>query len=301
MTAFDPKILEHREQFRTAILRAGIDPAISEMLPQAQAIRALITGSEIPASEREWDQRISGAIAHLAEQEARRTPTRGWVGCIYGKAKVGKSTLAMQAPGAVCCDVEDGLGWIDGEKWPCTDWKNFRGICDKFVESKYQTLVIDTADMLEKHLWEWVMVEHKLKSMVADWQLGYTLAAQEWVRELKIIRHYAATSKKNFLFTAHQNVIDITNTEGEAYEQATINLHKKSVEHFFAQMDFCAQAHFELVTRKNEAKDILGITSGNRLLNVGCETLSAMVGNRFGIMGKVPMDASFYKLLGRRN
>lgn len=299
MTKFDHTDKQHSAELRAALERAGIHPENGgPELEQAKAIRTLLIGSPMPETEKEWDQRISGAIAHLAEQAKTR---RGWVGCIYGKAKVGKSTLAMQAPNPVCCDVEDGLGWIDGEKWPCSDWKSFKGVCDRFVESQYQTLVIDTADMLEKHLWEWIMHEHKLRSMAADWQAGYALAAQEWVRELKILRHYAATSKKNFLFTAHQNVIDITNTEGEAYEQATINLHKKSVEHFFAQMDFCAHAHFELVTRKNEAKDILGITSGKRLLNVGCETLSAMVGNRFGITGKVPMDASFFKLLGRKN
>jgi hypothetical protein len=137
--------------------------------------------------------------------------------------------------------------------------------------------------------------------MKADWHAGYALAAQEWCRFLQMIRGYAAKKNKNFLFTAHQKISTVTNTEGEAYEQASINLHKDSAEMFFSQMDFCAYAHFETITRKNENKDILGITSGKRMLNIGCDTLSAQVGNRFNIQGKVPMDANFYKLLGRKN
>jgi hypothetical protein len=145
------------------------------------------------------------------------------------------------------------------------------------------------------------MAENKLKSMKQDWHSGYALAAQEWVRILKRIRALAAKTGKNFLFTAHQRVLTVTNTEGESYEQSAINLHKDSAEHFFAQMDFCGHAHFEMVTRKNENKDVLAVTSGNRMINIGCETLSAMVGNRFGITGKVPMNVEFFKLLGRRN
>jgi hypothetical protein len=34
---------------------------------------------------------------------------------------------------------------------------------------------------------------------------------------------------------------------------------------------------------------------------MGGDTLTAQVGNRFGITGKVPMNVEFFKLLGRRN
>ncbi len=295
----------YRAWLREGLIAAGIDLSQPAGLETAKAVRASLSARE-PYSEDVADLRAA-VIADVAElvapmkPEVLATPARGWVGCVYGKGKVGKTTLAMMAPGAFCLDVEDGLGWIEGPSTRVETWEEYLRELKKFSTSAYKTAVIDTADMLEKHLWEHVMEENKLKSMKADWHSGYALAAQEWSRHLQCLRKCAAKQGKNFLFTAHQKITSVTNTEGEAYEQASIALHKDAAEQFFSQMDFCAHAHFAMVTRKNEAKDVLALTTGERMLNVGCETLSAMVGNRFGIIGKVPMNASFFKLLGRRN
>ena len=306
MTKFSHIDKQHSAELRAALERASIQPENGgPELEQARAIRTLLIGSPMPMTEKEWDQRISGAIAHLAEQAKPERqlapPGRGWVGCIYGGPKVGKTTLGMLAPGVVACDIEDGLGWIDGEKWDCDSWPKFQDLIRRFVESKHQTLLVDTADVLEKRLWEHLCHRNKWSGIESPgFGKGYAEALENWVSVMTQIRAHSKKGK-NFLFTAHSQVKTILNPDGESFDRNNINLHNKVSDYFFAQMDFVGYAHFDSRVRKNSGGDFVASTSGQRLISMGGDTLSAQVGNRFGIAGKVPMDASFYKLLGRRN
>jgi hypothetical protein len=296
----------YKTWLREGLIAAGIDLSQPAGLETAKAVRASLSARE-PYSEDVADLRAA-VIADVAiavsavKHEVSAMPSRGWVGCIYGPPKTGKSTLSMLAPMPVACDIEDGLGWIDGNKWDCPSWPAFLDCVKRFAAGEYRTLVVDTADVLEKKLWEYLCAKNKWAGIEGPgYGKGYAEALENWVSVLTLIRKIAKDSHKNFLFTAHSQVKTILNPEGESYDRNNIALHSKVSDYFFAQMDFVSFAHFDSKIRKNTGGDFVASTSGERLLSMGGDTLTAQVGNRFGITGKVPMNVEFFKLLGRRN
>ena len=72
---------------------------------------------------------------------------------IYGPEGVGKSSLAKGFPRALFIDVEGGTSRLDVARTPRpTSWPHFLQILSELAKNPmgYETLVIDTADWLEK-------------------------------------------------------------------------------------------------------------------------------------------------------
>jgi len=69
---------------------------------------------------------------------------------IYGRAKVGKSTLASQFPKPLFLATESGLNFLEVYKMNCNNWKTFCVACGDIANGKhdYETIIIDTIDNL---------------------------------------------------------------------------------------------------------------------------------------------------------
>jgi hypothetical protein len=222
---------------------------------------------------------------------------KGWIIAIYGQPGVGKSTLAAMAPKPIFADVEDGLARLDVVSSPCASWQAVVDFSTWFGgQDDFLTMVVDTADVLEKRLWAHLCKIYKWKSIGSpDYGKGYQEAFDAWVSYLDGLRLMAAKGK-NVVLTAHSNVKTFLNPEGESYDRHNMNLHNKVAEYFFGQMDGVFFCHFDSSVRKNAGGDYVASTSGQRLISCS-DTLSAQVKNRFNIQGKVEMNQDFFKLL----
>jgi hypothetical protein len=221
----------------------------------------------------------------------------GWMICMYGQPGVGKSTLCTHAPSPIFCDVEAGINRIECASVATPSWQEVKRTREWFgAQSEFQTLVIDTADVLEKKMWQYLCATRKWKSIATPgYGQGYSDALEEWVLFLEACKDLVQRGK-NIIFTAHSEVKTFLNPEGESYDRHNMKLHAKVSEHFFGQMDGVFFCHFDATMKKNSGGDMIALATGERLISCS-DTLTAQVKNRFGIVGKVPLDADFFGLL----
>jgi PHD/YefM family antitoxin component YafN of YafNO toxin-antitoxin module len=114
------------------------------------------------AANQTQTQRPASRLAKVTKGRLRTPNTI----IIYGPEGVGKSTLALSAPGVIMFDVEDGSSEIEARRYPFTDHPekghvppNYQAVLDAIddltvSEHDYKTLVIDSADRLEAMIWK---------------------------------------------------------------------------------------------------------------------------------------------------
>lgn len=114
--------------------------------------------------------------------------TRPQKAVIYGPEGVGKSTLASQFPEPVFLDTEGGTHHLDVVRFPeAATWDDITAAIAQLAsgEHSFKTLVIDTADWLEKRLAEHICRKAN-KESIEDFGYGkgYTLLAEEFAKFL---------------------------------------------------------------------------------------------------------------------
>jgi len=69
---------------------------------------------------------------------------------IYGRPKIGKSTLCSKFPDALFLATEPGLNHLEVFKQPIRNWAEFMAACKDVAEGKhkFKTIVVDTIDAL---------------------------------------------------------------------------------------------------------------------------------------------------------
>jgi hypothetical protein len=79
---------------------------------------------------------------------------------LYGENKIGKSTWASQAEGAIFISTEPGLNSLEVFQVPCHTWSTFLELCVEIKQGDhhYRTVVIDTIDNLYR-----MCLEHTCK------------------------------------------------------------------------------------------------------------------------------------------
>ena len=105
---------------------------------------------------------------------------------IYGQEGVGKSTVGAAAPNPRFVQTEDGLGEIDTAKFPLA--KNLNDVLAALTALReephdFQTVVLDSADWLERLIWDQVCAEFGVRSIEkADggYGKGYVHALGHW-------------------------------------------------------------------------------------------------------------------------
>ena len=107
---------------------------------------------------------------------------------IYGPEGIGKSTLAAQFPAPIFLDTEGGTHHLDVARFPAPKtWDDvIKAIAALVAEPHdFKTLVIDTADWLEKLLVEHVCKQAN-KSSIEDFGYGkgYVVLAEEFAKFL---------------------------------------------------------------------------------------------------------------------
>lgn len=81
---------------------------------------------------------------------------------IYGRAKIGKSTLCSQFEKPLFLATESGLNHLEVYKVNCTSWKKFLEACGEVAkgEHDYKTVIIDTIDNLVTYCSEYICKEN---------------------------------------------------------------------------------------------------------------------------------------------
>lgn len=149
---------------------------------------------------------------------------------IYGRPKIGKSTLAAEFPEPVFLATEPGLKYItrikDEDKKVIRDWETFCKYNDALAKdkAKYKTIVVDTITNLVKYCNDFVC-DREGMSHPSDKPMGkgWNMVTQEFWTEMNKLTQ----SGRCIVLVAHSKDMEIK-TRGKDYNRITINLSGKN-------------------------------------------------------------------------
>lgn len=160
---------------------------------------------------------------------------RGYSVFFYGAPKTGKTTTACKFPGALLLAFEKGYSTIAGAMvQPINSWSEFKKLFVEFkdpaVQEKFQTIVIDTADIAYTYCEKYICnresdVKHDYQS-VADipYGKGYAMAMEEFDECIRKILQLGY----GLVLISHEQDKTMKNERGEEYNQLIPTLDKRA-------------------------------------------------------------------------
>lgn len=106
---------------------------------------------------------------------------------LYGASKIGKSTWASKAPGAVFLACESGLNQLEVARCDLATWEDLLQACRELAAGGhgYTTIVIDTVDEMWRLAERSILFKYKVDHPSdLSWGKGYALVAGEFHRVL---------------------------------------------------------------------------------------------------------------------
>lgn len=222
---------------------------------------------------------------------------------IYGTEGIGKSTFAAQAPKPVIIPTEDGLGSIDCSHFPVVHTLDEveHALADLHSEEHaFQTIVIDSADRLERLVWDEVCAEYRVQSIdKADggYGRGYMHALVHWRRIIAALDQLRRGRNMLTLLTAHAKIERFEDPEANAYDRFVPRLQKHAAALIcewcdallFATRKFRTRTESTGFNRQRTIARGIGHGGGDRILRcVGGPP--CMAKNRFGIAEELPLS-----------
>ena len=160
---------------------------------------------------------------------------RGYSVFLYGAPKTGKTTIACQFPGALLLAFEKGYSTIAGVlAQPINSWSEFKKLFVEFkdpaVKERYQTIVIDTADIAYSYCEKYICTresdaKHSYQN-VADipYGKGYSMAMDEFDECIRKILQLGY----GLVIISHDQDKTMKNENGEEYRQIIPTLDKRA-------------------------------------------------------------------------
>lgn len=213
---------------------------------------------------------------------------------VYGENGIGKSTFACSFPNPIVLNVEDGIGDIDVDHTDVIKTtSDFLGCLVELYESNYQTIVVDTADWLEKIIFAEVAAKAGKKTVEEiGFGRGYQGVDNEW-REL--LKGFTAlwNQGRHIVLVAHAKITKFKDPEGDSYDHWTPSLHDAGSG---LLVEWCDEVLFAKVKTRTLQKDegfgtkrAIAIGGDERILQ--CQFSSAAEAkNRLGLPKELPLS-----------
>ena len=154
---------------------------------------------------------------------------RGYSVFFYGEPKSGKTTTATKFPNHLLLAFEKGYNAIPGAMaQPINSWSEFRKVLRQLkneeVQKKFETIIIDTADIAYDYCEAYICANHNVDA-IGDigYGKGYTLAGKEFDECLRKI------VQLNYGLVLISHAVDKTFTDesGKEYNQIVPTLGNK--------------------------------------------------------------------------
>ena len=209
----------------------------------------------------------------------------------YGPEGVGKSTLASQTPEPVFLDTEGGTHHLDVVRIDSTStWDEVTAAVAVLAKGghEFKTLVIDTADWLEKRLIEWLCRKHN-KSSIEDFGYGkgYVVLAEEFAKFLGSLDGLLAQGM-HVLFLAHSQVRKFeAPDQAGSYDRFELKLTKQVAPLLKEWADVVLFANFVTRLAEKDGGRMRGVGGKERALFAN-HTAAFDAKNRHGLPDKLP-------------
>jgi hypothetical protein len=230
----------------------------------------------------------------------KATASKSPILMIYGAEGRGKTTLASKFKNSVWLLLEAGLprgvevsaiGGADSFEGVMAALRNIYA-----TPGEYKTLVIDTIDMLETHLVEYVCAKHRWTNIeTPNYGKGYVAADDEWRRFIRAITAIRDKHGFTIVLVCHATIERVDDPRAPTYTSYLPKLHKRA-RHLV--MDSCDLIGFlaedlRIVTEEGGFRERTRAAAGSQrhLFVEGMPAFSAK--NRFGMPNKIEIGKDF--------
>jgi hypothetical protein len=217
--------------------------------------------------------------------------TRPQKAVIYGPEGVGKSTLASLTPEAVFLDTEGGTHHLDVIRLDAVStWEEIKATVGRLATAQhpFKTLVIDTADWLEKRLAEHLCAKAN-KDSIEDFGYGkgWVLLAEEFGRFLSSLDSLLARGM-HVIFLAHSTVRKFeAPDQAGSYDRFELKLSKQAAPLLKEWADLVLFANFVTKVAEKDNGKMRGVGGKERVLFT-THTAAYDAKNRHGLADKLP-------------
>jgi hypothetical protein len=210
---------------------------------------------------------------------------------LYGPEGVGKSTLAGQSPDPVFLDTEGGTHHLDVARFDAVaTWEEITAAVTQLAKADhpFKTLVIDTADWLEKRLAEHLCRKSN-KESIEDFGYGkgWVILAEEFARFLTSLD--ALTDRgMHVVFLAHSTVKKFeAPDQAGSYDRFELKLSKQNAPLLKEWADLVLFGNFVTKVAEKDNGKMRGIGGKERVLFAN-HSAAYDAKNRHGLPDKLP-------------
>jgi len=178
---------------------------------------------------------------------------------VYGIEGIGKSTLASQAPRAIFIPTEDGLDQIDCDSFPLAkSLADVESYINALImeEHDYQSVVVDSADWLERLIWDKLCEIYGVDSIEkvdGGYARGYTHALTYWRHIIDGLETLRLKRNMCVIVLAHAKVETFADPEHTAYDRYSPRLHKHANALLCEWLDAILFATRKIITKSEDA------------------------------------------------
>lgn len=220
---------------------------------------------------------------------------------LYGTHGIGKSTFGACAEKPIFLPLETGIEDMDVQTFPvCTTATEAMNAITELATEKhdFKTLVVDSADWLEKLIWRQVCDEGG-KDTIADFGFGkgYDSAATKTRDFVQALDYLHSRVGMWVIVIAHCKVERFENPMTESYDRYEPKLHKSVNGMWQEWADEVLFAGYKVFTKSSEEgfgrERTRAIGGGDRVLYTS-ERPSHLAKNRLGLPDELPLSFKAY-------
>lgn len=243
-------------------------------------------------------------MAGLSDIRKGRQPAKPRRTLLYGVHGIGKSTWAASWPKPIFVPTEDGISDLEVDSFPvCKHASEARNRVAELAgihDHDYETLVLDSADWLERLIWR-DLCEETGKKSIADFGFGqgYVNAA----RRFEIVLQEADKARNNpkrpmhIVILAHAQILRFESPDGQSWDRYQPKLHKETSAMLQEWADEVLFACYEVHTLQQDEgfgkKRSVPLGGAKRVIRTA-ERPTALAKNRLGLPETMDLDFSQY-------
>ncbi|WP_182341984.1 MULTISPECIES: ATP-binding protein [Comamonas] len=211
---------------------------------------------------------------------------------VYGPPKIGKSTFAASAPGAIGIITEEGLDNIDVPAFPkATHYSQVEEAINTLLTSDhpYNTVFVDSLDWLEPLIHGAICERGGVKNIEDfGYGKGYVMSDDKWREFFAKLDELRDKRNMAIVCIAHERISKIKNPLlADDYDAYALKLEKRALGIVNEWADIIAFAAHETMTRnvaqnQQQQKDIKAVSTGRRMLYLNPHP-AYVAGNRYSL------------------
>jgi len=216
---------------------------------------------------------------------------------LYGPEGIGKTTFGASAPAPIFIPTEDGQSQVGCARFPlATKLTQIDDYLNTLLreDHKFQSVVIDSADWLEKLIFDAVCERFGvsvIEKADGGWGNGYKHALNSWSELLSKLEQLRRLKGMAVIFLAHSDIRPVRDPESATYDQVVPRMQKLAVTMVTEWVDAIFYATRRIRTEKEGDRTIahaIGANGGERIMKTTGGP-GRVAKNRYNLPDELPL------------